>query len=108
VVYYPHTLTNTGNGTDTFNLTTSNTGGFTMASVQIFADNGSGSPTGPAITSTGALAAGGIFKYIVVGTLPTTATAAQTNTITVTGTSVFDPRRPSPTPTRPRSRPTRS
>lgn len=91
VVYYPHTLTNTGNGTDTFALTTSNAGpGFTMASVQIFADNGSGSPTGPAITTTGALAAGGIFKYIVVGTLPTTATAAQTNTITVVGTSVFD------------------
>ncbi|MEO7886910.1 MAG: hypothetical protein ABI893_02665 [Polaromonas sp.] len=91
VVYYPHTLTNTGNGTDTFNLTTSNTGGFSMASVQIFADNGSGTPTGPAITSTGALAAGGLFKYIVVATLPGTATAAQTNTITVTGTSVFDP-----------------
>lgn len=91
VVYYPHTLTNTGNGTDTFNLTTSNAGGFSMASVQIFADNGSGTPTGPAITSTGALAAGGIFKFIVVGTLPGTATAAQTNTITVTGTSVFDP-----------------
>lgn len=91
VVYYPHTLTNTGNGTDTFNLTTSNTGAFSMASVQIFADNGSGSPTGSAITSTGALAAGGLFKYIVVATLPGTATAAQTNTITVTGTSVFDP-----------------
>ncbi|MFS2037071.1 beta strand repeat-containing protein [Polaromonas sp. CT11-55] len=90
VVYYPHTLTNTGNGTDTFNLTTSNTGAFSMASVQIFADNGSGSPTGPAITSTGALAAGGLFKYIVVATLPGTATATQTNTITVTGTSVFD------------------
>ena len=89
-VYYPHTLTNTGNGIDTFNLTTINSGGFSMASVQIFADNGSGSPTGPAITSTGALAAGGIFRYIVVGTLPSTATTNQTNTITVTGTSVFD------------------
>lgn len=90
VVYYPHTLTNTGNGTDSFNLTSSNTGAFSMASVQIFADNGSGSPTGSAITSTGALAAGGLFKFIVVATLPGTATAAQTNTITVTGTSVFD------------------
>ena len=53
VVYYPHTLTNTGNGTDTFNLTTANAGGFTMSSVQIFADNGSGQPTGPALTSSG-------------------------------------------------------
>lgn len=91
VVYYPHTLTNTGNGTDSFNLTTSNTGGFTMAGVQIFADSGSGTPTGSAITTTGAIAAGGIFRYVVAGTLPSTATAGQTNTITVTGTSVFDP-----------------
>ena len=90
VVYYPHTLTNTGNGTDTFNLSTSNTGGFTMASVQIFADNGSGLPTGPAITSSGPLAANGIFRFVVVGTLPAGATAAQTNTITVTATSAFD------------------
>ncbi|MCX7256443.1 MAG: hypothetical protein NTZ64_06810 [Polaromonas sp.] len=91
VVYYPHTLTNTGNGTDTFNLTTSNTGGFNMTGVQFFADNGSGTPTGPAITSTGPLAAGASFKLIAVGTLPNTATATQTNTITVTGTSTFTP-----------------
>ncbi len=90
VVYYPHTLTNTGNGTDSFGLTTSNSGAFSMASVQIFADNGSGAPTGPAITSTGALGLGATFKFIVVGTLPGTATNGQTNTITVTGTSVFD------------------
>ncbi|MDE2325860.1 MAG: DUF11 domain-containing protein, partial [Betaproteobacteria bacterium] len=90
VVYYPHTLTNTGNGSDTFNLSTSNTGAFSMSNVQIFADNGSGQPTGPAITSTGALAAGAAFKFIVVGTLPATATPGQTNAITVTGTSVFD------------------
>jgi uncharacterized repeat protein (TIGR01451 family) len=91
VAYYPHTLTNTGNGTDSFNLTTGNAGGFTMAGVQIFVDNGSGAPTGSAITTTGPLTAGGIFKYIVVATLPSTATAGQTNTITVTGTSTFDP-----------------
>ncbi len=89
VVYYPHTLTNTGNGTDTFNLTSSNAGGFSMTGVQFFADNGSGTPTGPAITSTGPLAAGASFKLIAVGTLPNTATATQTNTITVTGTSTF-------------------
>ena len=91
VVYYPHTLTNTGNGTDTFNLTHSNAGGFSMIGVQFFADNGSGTPTGPAITSTGPLAAGASLKLIAVGTLPNTATATQTNTITVTGTSTFTP-----------------
>lgn len=91
IVYYPHTLTNTGNGTDTFNLTSGNAGGFNMTGVQFFADSGSGTPTGPAITSTGPLAAGASFKLIAVGTLPNTATAAQTNTITVTGTSTFTP-----------------
>ncbi|MEO7401061.1 MAG: hypothetical protein ABIV07_09900 [Polaromonas sp.] len=91
VVYYPHTLTNTGNGTDTFNLTAvSGTAGFTMTNVLIYADNGSGQPTGPAITSTGALALGSTFKFIVVGTVPTTVTSGQTNVITVTGTSGLD------------------
>lgn len=90
LVAYPHTLTNTGNGSDSFNLTTTNTGAFSITGVQIFADNGSGQPTGPAITSTGPLAANAAFKFIVVGTLPGTATAGQTNAITVTATSVFD------------------
>jgi trimeric autotransporter adhesin len=90
VVYYPHILTNTGNGSDTFNLTTGNAGGFTMSGVQIFADNGSGQPTGPAITASGALAGGATFKFIVAATLPATATAGQTNTVTVTATSTFD------------------
>lgn len=94
VVYYPHTLTNTGNGTDTFGLTNSNapgTSGFTMSTVQFYADNGSGTPTGSPITTTGPLAAGASFKLIAVGTLPNTAIATHTNTITVTGTSAFTP-----------------
>lgn len=90
VVYYPETLTNTGNGTDTFNLTTGNAGAFTMANVQIFADNGSGQPTGPAITSSGALGSGASFKFVVVATLPNTATAGQSNTLTLTAASTFN------------------
>jgi uncharacterized repeat protein (TIGR01451 family) len=90
VAYYPHTLTNTGNGGDTFNLTTANSGGFTMSTVQIYADNGSGQPTGSPITSTGLLNSGATFRFVVAATLPNTATAAQTNVLTVTGTSVFD------------------
>lgn len=89
VVNYPHTLTNTGNGSDTFNLTTGNAGLFAMSGVQIFADNGSGSPTGPAITSPVTVVAGASFKFIVQGTVPAGATATQTNTITVTATSGF-------------------
>ena len=91
VVYYSHTLTNTGNGTDTFSLT--NTGntttGFTMTTVLYFLDNGGGLPAGQPITSTGPLASNASFKFIAVGTVPNTATAGQTNTMTVTGTSMF-------------------
>ena len=87
IVYYPHTLTNTGNGPDTFTLAGANGTGFTMTSVVIFADGGSGQPIGPAITSTGLLAAGAQFRFIVAGTVPGAALAGATNTITVTGTS---------------------
>ncbi len=91
-VYYPHTLTNTGNGTDSFGLSAVNAAGsvFTMTGITIFADNGSGQPTGPAITSTGALAAGVGFKFVVVATVPAAATSGQTNSLTVTGTSGFN------------------
>jgi trimeric autotransporter adhesin len=88
VVYYPHTLTNTGNGSDTYTLNTSNSGIFSMAGVQIFLDNGSGQPTGPAISGTGPLAANAQFRFIVAATLPSTAVA--TNTLVITGNSVFD------------------
>jgi uncharacterized repeat protein (TIGR01451 family) len=91
VVYYPHTLTNTGNGTDTFNLAAvSAATAFTMTSVQIFADNGSGQPTGAAITSSGPVASGSSFKFIVTGTVPATATSAQSNVVTATATSLGD------------------
>ncbi len=92
-VYYPHVLTNTGNGSDSFTLGAVNAGGsvFNMTGVTIYADNGSGLPTGPAITSTGQLAAGAAFKFIVAATVPASATSGQTNSLTVTGTSVFTP-----------------
>jgi trimeric autotransporter adhesin len=92
-VYYPHTVTNTGNGSDTFTLGAVNAGGsiFNMTGITIYADNGSGLPTGPAITSSGPLAAGSTFKFIVAATVPGTATTGQTNSLTVTATSVFTP-----------------
>ncbi|GAB3659644.1 beta strand repeat-containing protein [Ramlibacter alkalitolerans] len=92
VVYYPHTLTNTGNGSDKFRLTTSQTNSPAMSAIEIYADNGSGAPTGAPITSTQdiTVAAGATFKFIVRGTVPTTATAGNTNTITVTATSQGD------------------
>jgi len=92
-VYYPHTLTNTGNGTDTFTLGAVNAAGaaFNVTGIAIYADNGSGQPTGAALTSSGALAAGATFKFIVAGTVPTSATSGQTNALTVTTTSAFNP-----------------
>ncbi|MQR01208.1 beta strand repeat-containing protein [Glaciimonas soli] len=89
-VYYPQTLTNTGNGSDTFNLNYVNSGAVTLANVQFFADNGSGQPTGAALTSTGVLAAGAAFKFVVAGTVPASATTGTTNTLTVSGTSSFN------------------
>jgi len=90
-IYYPHTITNNGNGTDTIALTAANTAGaFNVSGIQIFKDDGTGNPTGSAITSTPALTAGSTFKFIVTGTVPLTATAGQTNTITVTGTGGFN------------------
>jgi len=90
-VYYPHTLTNTGNGSDTYALTAVNASGsgFSMTGITLYLDNGSGQPTGSAITSTGALASGATFKFIVAATVPSTATSGQTNSLTVTGTSGY-------------------
>lgn len=93
LVSYPHTLTNTGNGADTFTLGVSNSGIFSLSSALVYADvNGDGVPDdNTPITSTGELASGAIFKFVVVGAVPSSAIAGATNTMTVTATSVFTP-----------------
>ena len=67
-VYYPHTLVNTGNGIDTFNLTVVNASGdnFDLASLALYADgNGDGLPDNATpITTTGPLAAGAAFQFV--------------------------------------------
>jgi uncharacterized repeat protein (TIGR01451 family) len=94
-VNFPHVLTNTGNGSDTFTLAATNLagGGFDFTSVQIFRDGGGGNPTGVPIAGTGALAAGAQFAFVVVAQVPGTATAGQTDQIRVDATSAFDPTR---------------
>ena len=90
-VSYPITLTNSGNGTDTFNLGNSQSGAFTFTSVVFYADaNGDGvaDNTTP-ITSTGALAMGEVFRFVAIGTVPGTATSGNTNTLVITATSAF-------------------
>lgn len=93
LVNYPHTLTNTGNGSDSYALSTGNTGTFSLGSALIYPDaNGDGVPdSGAPITNSGELAPGGIFKFVVVATVPSTALALATNTLTVTAASVLTP-----------------
>ena len=94
-VSYPLTLTNTGNGSDTYNLTENNiaSGAFNFTSVTFYADaNGDGvADNTTAITATTALAPGAVFRFVMVGNVPTTATSGQVDTIVVTATSAFTP-----------------
>jgi trimeric autotransporter adhesin len=94
-VSYPLTLTNTGNGTDTYTLSHNNiaSGDFAFTSVTFYADaNGDGvaDNTTP-ITSTTALAPGAVFRFVMVGNVPTTAIGGDIDTIVVTATSGFTP-----------------
>jgi uncharacterized repeat protein (TIGR01451 family) len=96
-VFYPHTLTNTGNGSDSFTLTLApaQSGAFTLTNTHIYLDaNGDGIPdnftdlTGTNVTV--APGAANSFKFVITGTVPAGATAGQTNNFSVTATSVFD------------------
>lgn len=72
-VAFAHTVTNTGNGDDTFSLSAINLSGeddINFTSIAVYADDGSGNPTGSPITDTGLLAAGETFNFIVVAQLP--------------------------------------
>lgn len=91
VVYMPHTLTNTGNGTDSFDISVSEpVDGIEFSRIEVFADaNGDGLPdsTTPLCSSAGAplcsvgftssvAGNGGVFKFVVAYTVPGTATPA--------------------------------
>ena len=94
-VSYPVTLTNTGNGTDSFGLVPTNSGGFTfpVGAVIFYADaNGDGvaDNTTP-ITSTGSLTPGAVFRFVAIGNVPTTAASSNVNSLVITATSGFAP-----------------
>lgn len=91
-VVYAHTITNNGNGPDSFTLAQSNTGAFQMANVQFFADaNGDGvADNATPITNTGNIAAGEVVHVVAVATLPAGASIGATNELKVTATSVFN------------------
>ncbi len=87
-VYFSHTLTNTGNGNDTFTLAVADLGGgtFNFSSVAIYADaNGDGIPdNATSITTTGSIAAGSVFRFVAVGVVPGGAVNGQTDQLRVT------------------------
>ena len=87
-VYYPHTITNTGNGTDTYTLNapvSSSFGAGPHGSLAYYIDaNGDGLPdNGTAIASSGPIPAGGTFRFVVAGTVPAGAVSGNTATLTV-------------------------
>lgn len=98
--YFAHTLTNSGNGSDTFSLALSHgagTGGLALTdgSVAIYLDaDGNGLPdtttplaSGTTSFTTPAIAAGGTYRFVVALTAPGTATVGQTDNVTVTATA---------------------
>lgn len=94
-VVFAHTLTNTGNGPDTFALTGADQGGdtFNFGAITFFADtNGDGvADNATSILSTGPLAVGGIFRFVASVTVPAAQANGATGIIRVTGTSGFTP-----------------
>jgi uncharacterized repeat protein (TIGR01451 family) len=91
-ISYPLTVTNTGNGSDNFNLAFSQSGTFAFSSVTFYADvNGDGiaDNTTP-ITTTPILNAGDTYRFVAVGNVPNTAVAGNSNALVVTATSSFD------------------
>ena len=91
-VYFFHTVTNTGNGADTFDLSAVAPAASCVTcapwvmAVALYADMApsDGVPDNATpVTSTGSLAAGQSFNFIAVATVPASATATQGNALDV-------------------------
>ncbi len=90
-VQFPHTVTNPGNGTDTYNLTTVTGGTVTLNSITIIRDDngdGTANPGEPAITSV-TLNMNASQMIVVRGTVPSSAGSGTNGTITLTATSTL-------------------
>lgn len=90
-VYLPHTVTNTGNGSDSYDLLASQVtgGGFTFTSIKVYADaNGDGVPDNfDEISLTPVLAAGASYSLVIAAQVPSSATAATSSQLTISATS---------------------
>ena len=97
-VVYSHTLTNTGNGSDTYTLSSAQSGAdsFNLTGFAIYADADGNGVADNAVdlslpgNNTVTLASGGTFKFVVVGSAPGTVVATNTAVTTVTATSAFN------------------
>jgi uncharacterized repeat protein (TIGR01451 family) len=91
-VTYAHTITNNGNGADTFAIASTNSGAYAMTGVVFYADaNGDGiADNATPITTTGNLAPGAVFRVVAVATLPSGATNGASNNLVITTTSGFN------------------
>ena len=93
-VQFPHTLTNTGNGSDTYSLATTQSGAdnFNLSSLVVIRDdngNGVADPGEPTITSV-TLAMNAAQALMVRGTIPSSALPTQTGVVSLTATSGFN------------------
>jgi uncharacterized repeat protein (TIGR01451 family) len=93
-VVFPHVLTNVGNGPDTFPLTLINLAGddFDLTGLALYPDaDGNGVPDNyTPINTTGLVAAGGTFRFVVAGNVPGVQLATDVAQVRVTAASAFD------------------
>lgn len=91
-VSFPHTLTNTGNGPDTFNVAVANQAAdnFDLTGKQVRLDaNCDGVGDGLPITQVGPVPAGSMVCLVVEASVPESPTAGQTGILQLTATSQF-------------------
>ncbi len=103
-VEFPHVLTNTGNGDDTYDLIAAETSGdhYDFSSVTFYADlNQDGQPDNLSspITRTPLLAAGEHFAFIAIAKVPNTVSAGNSGTFDLTASSEHVSVMGSPAPT---------
>jgi hypothetical protein len=87
-IYYPVTVTNTGNFSDTFSLSTTSTKGWSPKVIKD--DNGDGvhqSTEVTVLTSSGAVAPDATLKAFISETIPSTITAATSDSVAFKATS---------------------
>jgi trimeric autotransporter adhesin len=90
-VTFSHTITNSGNGNDTFTIGAVNTSGLVLTSLVVYPDagcDGIADSTTP-ITTVGPLAPNASYCVVVQGTVPGAATSGQTSLVTLNANSQF-------------------